>query len=118
MKIDQQAYQRTCTIAKAAGMVPLQNPTEEQLLILGKIVEDCEAAYEPLPGDATLLGWYLFQQREQKEDQCNSDGVCSINDDLIAVIGLSVEMLERSDSELTYPKIVAKAITMPLMLKR
>lgn len=105
--IDRQTYQRTCALARDAGMAPLEKPTETQLQILSQIAADCEAVYEPLPGDARLAGWYLFYQADQEEEQRDSDGICSISEEQVAVIGLDVGMLERSGEKSPYPRIVA-----------
>ncbi len=98
-------YSEICKRAKAAGMVPLETPSKEQCRRLKDLAVAAAKAYSPLPGDVDLLGWYAFVPSDQRGEQRDCDGVCSINDDGEAVIGLSVELLS-ADASWEYGMIV------------
>lgn len=86
-------YSEICAVAKKMGVFPDENPSESALEKLRAISSDCLTAYEKGPGDAELMGWYLYYQSEQAGELRESDGVCSITEDGTAVIGLSYELL-------------------------
>lgn len=93
-------YAESAAIARNSILFPERTPDAAVIEKLHSLAAYCTKFYEPLPGDADLVGLFLFRQRNQAGEGKNTLGLCYVDDFGKAVIGMSVEALRSEPLEL------------------
>ncbi len=89
----------------AREIIPIENPTPEQLDKLESVIGKAECIFSPWPedfGGRALVGCFLFSREDQPEwsPLRNAFAVCTMLDiPLFAIIGLSTELLDLPSEE-------------------
>lgn len=97
---DRLTYEESAAIARSSFLFPERTPGAAVIKKLYSLADYCAQFYDPLPGDADLVGLFLFQQRNQAGEDKNTLGLCYVDDSGEAVIGMSIEALRYEPLEL------------------
>ncbi len=93
------SYEEAAQEARNSILTPEAQPSAGSLKKLYEVADFCERFYFESPGDADLVGLFLFSQREQPGIDKNTAGLCHIwmdeaTGERDGIIGLSVELLK------------------------
>lgn len=93
-------YAESAALAGRSALFPERTPSAAAVERLHAVADYCARFYQPSPGEADLVGLFLFRQRDQAGEDRNTMGLCHVDDSGNAVIGLSIETLQNEPFEL------------------